>query len=274
MGMVNFMFKYVSDICDYLQFKNDVDNMFKIIFSTRRGGVSEFPYNSLNLGLHVGDRKIDVIKNRDLLFETAGINRKSVVVAEQIHGSRIAVVDKNNSGCGYFSHSSALSGFDGMITKEKNTPLFAFFADCVPIILFDDKNHIAGIAHAGWKGTIGKIAAEIVGQAVKEFSSKLEDINIIIGPSISIKNYEIDKKMADLFLQEFDNSDNFIIKSDNSYYLDLKKVNRKILLNSGIKNENIFVENKYCTFEDEDLFYSYRRDGKSTGRMAAVIEII
>ncbi|RCW51387.1 MULTISPECIES: peptidoglycan editing factor PgeF [unclassified Halanaerobium] len=268
------MFKYVNDTCDYLQFKNGTDNLFKIIFSTRRGGISDFPYNSLNLGLHVGDKKDNVIKNRDILFNAAGINKKSAVVVEQIHGSRIAVVDKKNSGCGYFAHSNALSGFDGMITKEKNLPLFAFFADCVPIILFDDKNRTAGIAHAGWRGTIEKIAARIVDKAVKEFSSKLADINIIIGPSISMKNYEVDKKLADLFLQEFNNRDNFIIKLNNSYYLDLKKVNRKILLDLGIKNENIFVENKYCTFEDEDLFYSYRRDGRSTGRMAAVIEII
>lgn len=274
MGLVIFMFKYVNDICDYLQFESDSDNMFKIIFSTRRGGISSFPYHSLNLGLHVGDKKENVIKNRDILFKAADINKESAAVAEQIHGSRIAVVDKNNSGCGYFAHSNALSGFDGMITKEKNTPLFAFFADCVPIILFDNKNCTAGIAHAGWRGTIEKIAAEIVDKAVKEFSSKLADINIIIGPSISMKNYEVDKKLAELFLHEFDNSDNFIIKSGNSYYLDLKKANRQILLDSGIKNENIFVENKYCTFEDEDLFYSYRRDGKYTGRMAAVIEII
>ncbi|MGM0602492.1 MAG: peptidoglycan editing factor PgeF [Bacillota bacterium] len=268
------MFEYVKDRCDYLKFNDGKNNIFKIIFSTRKGGVSLPPYNSLNLGLHVGDQKENVIKNRDILSETVGINSKLAVIAEQVHDSRIAVVEGINSECGYFSNSESLSGYDGMITKEKNVPLFAFFADCVPIILCDYNKHIAGIAHAGWKGTIKKIAAKIVKRTVEEFSSKLEDIKIIIGPSISAENYEIDKELADLFSQKFDGSNDFIIKSGNSYFLDLKKVNKKILLDTGIKNENIIIENNYCTFEDEDLFYSYRRDGNKTGRMAAVIEII
>src|SRR5699024_4992185 len=146
-----------------------------------------------------------------------------------------------------------------------------FFADCVPLFFYDKRLNIVGIAHAGWKGTVKEIGAQMVKSFV-QLGSQMEDLFVAIGPCISKMNYEVN----DHVIKHID--ENFVSKvvtdkGEGKYLLDLKQLNVEILLQNGVMRNNIDITT-YCTYEHEQLFYSYRRDNGKTGRMLAFIGIV
>ncbi len=240
----------------------------QIGFSTRWGGVSPAPYTSLNLGLHVGDEPDKVGINRDLWFKEWDAAPSQVVVGEQVHGTRIHQVQKEDGGRGSESLDSAIAGVDGLYTME-HSGLMAFFADCVPVFFYHPGLQAVGIAHAGWKGTSGKI----VGHMLEEFRRLGGDPSetwAAIGPSIGPCCYEVDERVMAEFAKNFTYTP-FLKPSRSGHgLLDLKAANEMVLREAGILRERLWVAPE-CTACHTDSFFSHRREGPRTGRMAGWI---
>lgn len=237
-------------------------------FTTRNGGFSKAPYDRLNMGLHVADQPKNVIENRKKLADALSFPLERWVVGEQVHGTKIKIIDHEDTGKGTTSHAEAVKGIDGFITNKKGILCTAFFADCVPLYFYDPVTDLIGLAHAGWKGTVNRMAQKMVEQ-FKELGADPESILVIIGPCISKPYYEVDDRVIQKVSKELQ-AKTTAYAGENHYYLDLKQLNVEILLQSGILRHNIDITN-YCTFKDQELFFSYRRDEGKTGRMLAFI---
>lgn len=127
------------------------------IFSSRRGGISLPPYDSLNLAFHVGDLPPRVLKNRMMVAQWTGLPLHTWIAAQQVHGDRVAVVTREEAGRGALEPYTSLPFTDGLLTRERGITLVAFFADCAPIYLAHPQGAI-GLVHAGWRGTAKGIA--------------------------------------------------------------------------------------------------------------------
>lgn len=244
-------------------------------FSTRWGGVSLPPYQSLNLGLHVGDQAEIVRNNRQHWLEALGLSEHDEpCCAEQVHGTVIKPVTSENAGCGYLIYGDALPGVDGMITKQRKLPLMTFYADCLPVYLFDPKQRAIGLVHSGWKGTAGRISAGAVEMMADEYGSDPGDIQVIIGPGIGPCCYEIDDEVASIFRKEFAEYRQLLYPKTQveHWYLDLKAAVKLTLIAAGIKEEAI-EDTGICTCCRQDLYYSFRGEQGKCGRMGALIEL-
>lgn len=241
-------------------------------FSTKQGGVSHAPYDGLNVGFHVNDVPDRVLLNRKLIADELGFPLSTWAVGEQVHRGEIAKVTHADKGSGALSHEAAIPFIDGLYTKERNILLVSLYADCVPLFFYVPSKQIIGLAHAGWKGTAENIAANMIRTLINDEAVELGDIQVVIGPSISQRAYEVNHLVIEKMTAVLPNQINKIaIKNGkDKYLLDLKEANKQLLLATGIKEEQISVTN-YCTAIDKALFYSHRRDNQITGRMMSFI---
>ena len=237
-------------------------------FTTRLGGISESPFQSFNLGLHVPDNEQDIIENRKLLAKRLGIPIENWVSGEQVHATNIAITGDTDKGKGALSYSESLPNIDGLITNQKGVLCTAFYADCVPLFFFDPDSGYIGIAHAGWKGTVDRIGAKMI-EKLEKVGANIQTLKVAIGPCISKSAYQVDDHVIkNLTAKQRDHTTKK--QANNHYLLDLKKLNVEILLQSGILRHNIEITN-YCTFRDKEMFFSHRRDHGKTGRMLGFI---
>jgi YfiH family protein len=219
-------------------------------FSTRRGGVSKTPYDSLNLGFNTQDNPDDTRENRRLFFETLELDPNKLAVAVQIHGTRIGRVKS--------------PGFppetDALVTDVPSLALVVQVADCVPIFLYDPVRRAVGLIHAGWKGSAEGIASSTVRFLRTDFGIHPEDTKAFIGPSIGPCCYEVGPEVGRRF------SSQYLVNGR----LDLWRWNYDLLLKAGLKPENVRLS-RICTACHTDWFFSHRVQGVKTGRMMAVI---
>jgi hypothetical protein len=242
-------------------------------FSTRIGGKSREPYNTLNMGLHTGDDCQNVIENRKLFLDRQGLNLSNAVAAKQVHSTNLQVVDDSLRGKGAWKWEDALDDTDGLITNSKNTILITFYADCVPIYIYDSEKEIVALAHAGWKGTVGKIAWLTLQKMKSHYGTKTSQCLVVIGPSIGPCCYEVDENLVVRFKNAGFNI-NKLAKNNRPehYLLNLWEANKEVVLQSGVPEDNVFVSG-LCTSCNNDIFFSYRAENGITGRMAAIIAL-
>jgi len=240
-------------------------------FTTRGGGVSPEPYDSLNLGLHVGDRPENVLENRARVARALGLDPRCLVAGVQVHGDRVQVVSREHSGRGAKSDQDALPGVDALVTDRPGIPLAGFYADCVPVFVLDPDKKVVALAHAGWKGTVLRIAAKTITTIVSTFRSDPENCLAVIGPSIGQCCYEVDAKVINKLRAGFKDWQRFVRSTGKGRWnLNLAAANRAALLDAGLKPENILTVG-LCTACHNDLFFSHRASGGKTGRMGAII---
>lgn len=238
----------------------------RVAFSTRGGGVSPPPYESLNLAFHVGDEEANVLENRRVFCSVLGLDPGRLTTAQQVHGNKIAVVGQDLVGRGAFDEETAIPMVDGLITNLTGVPLAVFLADCVPIVLFDPLRRAIGIAHAGWKGTYGGIALNLVESLVKVFQSCPENLLAFVGPSIRSCCYEVDAELFQMF------KDRFRDEVSERGRLDLVMLNVRQLERGGIFQKNIHFS-RLCTACKVSLFFSHRVE-RQTGRQAAIVALL
>lgn len=237
--------------------------------SCRFNGKSSIVNNTLNLALHVGDKQENVIYNRHLFAKAIGVNASSFTTCEQIHGNNVVVVSEKQIGAGALDLKDTILKTDALVTNLKQVPLLLFYADCVPILLYDKKKKVIGLAHAGWRGTVAGIAEKTVQTMINVFDSNVEDILVGIGPSIGQCCYEIDDSVRNLAVG-YEQFFKIVPKKNGHYLLDLWGYNVQILKNKGILQSNISIA-EVCTAHNYDLFFSYRSEQGRTGRMGACI---
>ncbi|KAB3538574.1 peptidoglycan editing factor PgeF [Alkaliphilus pronyensis] len=242
-------------------------------FSTRVGGVSTETYHSMNLGRKTADDPLNVIENTKRFCEATGININRVVTTDQVHEDSIRIVTDADIK-DRFSLISDIKKIDGLITKQAGIPLMSFYADCVPLFFVDTKEKVVGLAHAGWRGTVLKIGKKTIAKMIETYNTKPENVIVIIGPSIGKCCYEVSHEVIERFNINFTDTSNFVVSKDKGkYMLDLWMANRLALKEIGVLNRNIITSN-ICTGCNLQLFYSHRKEGKYTGRMASIIELV
>lgn len=189
------------------------------------------------------------------------------VFPRQTHSDRVVVVTSEN-------FTNTIEDTDALITNEPGIFICVQTADCVPILLFDPVKKVVAAIHAGWKGTISKIAKKTIGQMTEKFGCNPADIVAGIGPSIHMHAYEVGPEVVEAVEASFSNHTALLKPSMNSgkAYFDLWEANQTVLMESGIPEENIELMG-LCSFEQSDLFYSARRDGADTGRMVSGIRL-
>ena len=243
---------------------------FKMIFTTRIGGYSKSPYRSLNLGFHTQDNKEIILNNKNKLYKTLNYNPTDIVYGEQIHSNQIELLENTKKYERCLDGTQAIKGVDGLIAKSNNLILGGHFADCLPVFIFDRDTGYFALLHAGWQGTYYKILKKAINIFCNKLESRPKNIIIYFGPAISVENYEVKQNLIKKFDYNFNFSIPYLKKAGNKYFLDLKETNRLIAENVGIEKYNINIF-RLCTYQRKKLFFSYRRDNKKTGRMAAFI---
>lgn len=218
-------------------------------FSTRRGGVSPTPFDSLNLAGH-DDETTNIEKNRIIALNALGISPTQITNLKQIHGCDVV-----RAKPGTFSG-------DALVTNEKGIALAIATADCYPLLFHDAVNHVIGAAHAGWRGTLAHIAEKTIAE-MTAIGANVKNIQMAIGPGISKENFEVGEEVIQQFREA-----KFPEKYFSVRHLDLIEANIHVALKSGLLTENIWAMHR-CTFDKD--FFSYRRDQGKTGRMWGVI---
>ncbi len=233
---------------------------------TRRGGVSEMPYASLNVGATVGDRPDHVLANRQRMAAVLDVREADIRTAWQVHSADVLVVRRGDV------QDWPPPRADALITADSGVPLAMRFADCVPLLFYDPVKQVLGLAHAGWRGTIAGVGPATVETMVAAFGSQPADIIAGIGPSIGPQHYEVGPEVAARVREMFDDMAGLLRPSgrDGHAYLDLWEANRRMLAAAGVQQIEVAG---ICTYEHVDEFYSHRAEHGRTGRfgMLAVL---
>ncbi len=236
-------------------------------FSTRHEGVSRPPYNSLNLGSNTLDSSHNVEGNRSLLARSLGATLDRFLTVNQVHGTDLLVIDAPNQELSHFLKLEC----DGIVTNQPGIMIAVCIADCVPVLLHDPVKRVVAALHAGWQGTVGNIAGKGVEAMVSLFGCNRKDIEAAIGPHIAGCCYEVDRPVRDAFKKTGAAWD-LIAKEqgEDKWLLDLGAANRYLLTDAGVPAAQIQTS-EFCVSCNQELFFSYRRDGGDTGRQAGFI---
>lgn len=218
-------------------------------FSTRKGGVSPSPFHSLNLA-GSDDLPENIEQNRRIALAELNIVPQQIANLKQIHG------------CDVIKAQPGTFTGDALVSNEKGIAIAVAAADCYPLLFHDPINEVIGAAHAGWRGTVERIADQTI-QHMLKLGAQIENIQMAIGAGICKNHFEVGEEVREKFLSH--KFPSYIIEGKN---IDLVKANEFVALESGLKKENIWAMHR-CSFEDD--FFSYRRDAGKTGRMWAVI---
>ena len=238
----------------------------------KTGGFGEWPYDSLNLGLHVNDNEENVLKNRKHLADTLGIPLNHFIFADQVHGDNITIITENEKGMGTSNLDTAIPETDGMITNVHGICLMVLVADCVPLLFYDPVKKVVGASHAGWKGTIKLIGKKTVEAMVDNYGCDPKDIIVGIGPSIGPCCYEVSQDVIGEVKKVF--GDKHIKPLDNGKgCFDLWSANKQPLIEAGVNEKNIEISDM-CTICNNDVFFSNRYYKGRTGRFGAGIMLL
>ena len=239
---------YFGELNGYKILKSDVLKDIDAFFTTRG---CPFPEEGENFLVKDSNGKEKFVKKSPYYDEPMRI-----LTPNQTHSDYIAVVDEKNE----------YTETDGLILTEPNTLIYLRFADCTPLIFYDQILGIAAISHAGWRGTAARIGVKTVAKMVMNFSSKPEDIVVLIGPAISKCCYEVSEDVKEKLLST--------VKDTNGLYdgrkVDLKQINARQLQEIGVTNIDICP---YCTSCNNDLFYSYRKENGTKERHFAIVKL-
>lgn len=236
--------------------------------TTRHGGVSVGNYASMNMSPFSGDNVEHQSENLNLLKKK--LNSTDLIIPFQTHGTEIGIINEDFIQKNFAERADLLNGVDALITKEPNVCIGVTTADCVPLIFYDPQLEVIAVAHAGWRGTCGRIAEKVVKRMQEEFGSHPQHINVVIGPSISGTVYNVGNELIDNFssagfpVAEIFNTNNELI------YLDLWKANQWLLESMGVPADHIQIS-EICTYTQHEKFFSARRLGLKSGRMLSAI---
>ena len=245
------------------------------LVSTRLGGASAPPYDSLNLGLRVGDDPDKVVENREILFRTFGMSLERSVWCKQIHAAGVVVVDGSDAGRGSREEASIVEEADALVTNSPGLAVAVTLADCVPVVVFDPLRRVVGLAHAGWGGTVSRISSRTVGVMGERFGSNPTSLHAAIGPSISRAGYEVGDEVIERARAAFGPRAGEVLApaAEGKALFDLWAANRIDLEEAGVPASQVEVS-EIATDANLNEFYSHRHEDGNTGRFIAVAGLV
>jgi len=238
--------------------------------STRRGGVSRGPFESLNVGLHVGDDPEAVLENRRRLCQAVGVDPDSLVAGAQVLGNAVAWVTEAERGRGARDAATAIPDADALITDSPGVTLAAFSADCPLIALVDPRRRAIGLAHASRRGTLGRLAARTVLAMERLLGCEPPRMLAAIAPSIGPCCYEVGSEVLDEARRALPDAERFFVQRDGRLHMDLWAANGAQLVEAGLAPERI-ERAGLCTRCHSEEFFSYRAAQGPTGRFALLL---
>lgn len=257
----------------FLQFPSEFLQGAQVVhgFSTRIGGVSKGHLSSMNLSFTRGDEEENVLENYRRIAKAIGFDYRNLVAGDQTHTTNIRVVTKEDCGKGIIRKKD-YQDIDGLITNQENIPLVTYYADCVPLYFIDMKRRAIGLSHSGWRGTVNRMGAKTIEALQREYGCLPADIKVGIGPSICSSCYEVGREVAVEFQKEFGSYQKEILeeKENGKYQLDLWKANEIVLLEAGVRKENI-RNSAICTCCHADWLFSHRATNGKRGNLAAFL---
>jgi polyphenol oxidase len=231
----------------------------------RHGGCSPEPWKSLNLSTTVGDSKENVIENRIRIMCTLGFPEDDFFDVWQVHSATVVVAENPRSREQNYIQA------DAILTNKPGVVLLMRFADCVPILFYDQKKCVIGLAHAGWMGTVNKITKVVVEKMKQHYGSRVNEIQAFIGPSISMEKYPIGPEVAEKVKSAFPASwRSLISERNNNTFLDLWKSNEFAMREAGVEQITI---SGVCTASNSLNWFSHRAEKGKTGRFAVLFAI-
>lgn len=216
-------------------------------------------------------------RNRAAFIDAAGFSMADLVISRQTHGSRVQVVTGADRGRGLFPAFDGFPATDAMVTDDPSVAVGTIVADCVPVLLYDTRHHALGLAHAGWRGTVGAIAAETIRTMIDAFGTDPRDIVAGIGPSIGPCCYEVGDEVIDGWRNaHVANLHRAVIARESGYHFDLWTANRLVLVHAGVLDEQIEISG-LCVRCQHTQFFSYRawrQIGAVPGRNLMVAQLL
>ena len=239
-------------------------------FSTRIGGVSQPPYDSLNLGKAGEDPRGGILENYRRFAKAAGFALDTLVMTRQVHGAHIRAVEPRD--CGQGLRVPVPEDCDGLMTRASGVTLGVFSADCTPVLLADPVTKALAAVHAGWRGTALGIAAQAVKQMRETYGVNPVDLLCAVGPSIHPCCFETDDDVPQAMRNALPQDAQPYLRpvSPGRWAVDLQGLNRLWLTKAGVPGASV-TESGRCTCCEEPLFYSHRRQGARRGSMLSVI---
>lgn len=239
-------------------------------FSTRVGGTSPLPSNSLNLTHFKGDAKENVTENRRRFLKAIGAEGSALVTVRQTHSTERCTIESREQ-----AHEPPLE-CDAMITRVTDLLLAVQTADCLPVLIGDTKTRTMAAVHAGWRGTAGRITERTIADLMLVHGVNPRDCIAALGPAACADCYEVGEDVIDRYKKEFGYWRNILVnfKENDKANLDIRAANIQQLVFCGFSEDRIHVAD-YCTMHQNELFFSYRREGKArpsgVGRLLSVI---
>jgi polyphenol oxidase len=244
-----------------------------VAVTTRHGGVSEPPYDTLNLGLHVGDRPPDVATNRARAASAFGASLETVVFAHQVHGSGVTVVGPDEAGRGAASDADAVPATDALVTTTPGLTIAILVADCVPLALVDPVGRVLATVHAGWRGTAAGVAGAAL-DAMCTLGARPERVRAFLGPAVAADRYQVSNEVRRSLAAAVEPAglDGDVARPDGPghWLVDLVAANRQQLRTAGLLDEHIAACPR--TTSDPDLFSDRRQ--RPCGRFALLARLI
>ena len=224
-------------------------------------------YTKKNLGnmSNYCESKDNPGENRKRLLEILGLNGRIEIESHQTHSNNIKIINEHITKYSYY-------GIDGFVTDRRDVALFTFYADCLPIFIYDMENKVIGAAHSGWPGTYKEIQKNLLETMTNTYGTEPKNVLLALVIGICVSDYEVGTEFYEIFAKKFDREliENSFIYSKNKskYYFDNIGFNKITALRMGISDKNIITASESTM---EEKFHSYRREGKSSGRAAALI---
>lgn len=243
----------------------------------KRNGIFEYPSNDYKIvftSSDVGNMAYqatgdNVLENRQKVASLIDIDLNKFIFAKQTHSSNIAEVKAADCGRGVSDFADGIADVDCLYTFDPQVALCAFYADCTPVYITSSKHNLTAVVHASWQGTVKAIVYKVI-KHFEQLSIDSRDLNVIIGPSISRDNFEVESDVIDKIneLDMIETKSCYTQIDDIKYKADVKLINKLQAISAGVNEKNIYVSG-ICTYDSDDLF-SFRKNNK-TGRMIACI---
>lgn len=245
-----------------------------VAFSTQRdGGCSTGNYGTFNANWYCGDNEECVAQNRELLAQALQVRSEDLFVPHQTHGIRVECIKQDWIGMPERDVRKRLEDVDAIVTDVSGLCICVSTADCIPILLYDEKYSAVAAIHAGWRGTVQNIVGHTIAFMKQVYGTCPENVRACIGPGISLDAFEVGDEVYQKFQDSGFNMDvmavqypDSVVRGKTKWHLDLWEANRLLLVSSGIPETQIQVAG-ICTYKEYKRFFSARRLGIRSGRI-------
>lgn len=272
------MIEREGDQCAYFHFEHlsQAAGLRHGVF-TRKGGVSQPPFDGLNVSISTGDDPEAARANQRLISRAVGL---PLVSARIVHGDQVCVVERGDGeSVEDLRERVRWRPADAMITSNPGLGLFWGFGDCAPILLYDPRRNVVALAHGGWRGAAGAIGPKTIAALAEHFGSRPADLLAGVGPAIQACCYQVDDNVRQTFAREPIAHENAVFETRHdadgreALFLDVTASNARQLLAAGVRAERLEVA-PFCTGCADDLFYSHRKRPHADGRFGVVIGMV